>query len=250
MVTTLACVVLVTAVALGAFAVGKHTRSAGRRGQAGGAGKTAPPAIQPLTVVSTSPAAGATNIPSDQVVTVRLSSPVASDSGMPTFTPPVGGTWLKVGPTTISFAATAPFIPTSTETLTIPAGASGLRDTTGAVLAAPVSTSFTITQASTERLQQLLAQLGYLPLSYTPAAPIASPIEAATAQSGTFSWRWAGAPESLISLWTEGSENVITKGAVMNFENQHGLVVDGLAGHQVWTKLLADVSGATVDTNP
>ena len=249
-VITLILIVLVAAVAIGAFVIGKHTRPGGRGTQAGGAGTTAPPAVKALTVVSTSPAAGATNIPSDQVVTVRLSSPVAGDSGMPTLTPPVGGTWQKVGPTTLSFAATAPFIPTTTETLTIPAGAAGLRGTDGSLLAAPVSTSFTITQASTERLQQLLAQLGYLPLSYTPAAPLASPIEAVTAQSGTFSWRWGGIPDSLASLWTEGSENVITKGAVMNFENQHGLTVDGLVGTRVWTALLSDVATGRANANP
>jgi peptidoglycan hydrolase-like protein with peptidoglycan-binding domain len=249
-VIALILIVLVAAVALGAFAIGKHTRPGGRVAQAGGAGTTAPPAVRALTVVSTSPAAGTTNIPSDQVVTVRLSSPIASDSGMPTLTPPVGGTWLKVGPTTLSFAATAPFIPTTTETLTIPAGASGLRGTTGGLLATPVSASFTITQASTERLQQLLAQLGYLPLSYTPAAPLASPIEAVTAQAGAFSWRWAGVPDSLASQWTEGSENVITKGAVMNFENQHGLTVDGLVGRRVWTALLSDVATGRANANP
>ncbi|HEY7916862.1 MAG TPA: L,D-transpeptidase family protein [Acidimicrobiales bacterium] len=243
-------VVLVAAVALGAFAIGKHTRAGAPVAKVGGAATTAPPAVKALTVVSTSPAAGATNIPSDQVVTVRLSSPVASGSGMPTLTPPVGGTWLKVGPTTLSFAATAPFIPTTTETLTVPAGASGLRGTSGAQLATPVSASFTITQASTERLQQLLAQLGYLPLSFTPAAPLASPIEAVTAQTGTFSWRWAGVPDSLASQWTEGSENVITKGAVMNFENQHGLTVDGLVGRRVWTALLSDVATGRANANP
>ena len=249
-VVALALIVLVVAVALGAFAIGKHTRLGGRGAQVGGAGTTAPPAVKALTVVSTSPAAGATNVSSDQVVTVRLSSPIAGDSGMPALTPPVGGTWLKVSPTTLSFAATAPFIPTTTETLTIPAGALGLRGTTGALLAAPVSASFTITQASTERLQQLLAQLAYLPLSFTPAAPLASPIEAMTAQAGTFSWRWAGTPDSLSSQWTEGSENVITKGAVMNFENQHGLTVDGLVGTRVWTVLLSDVATGRANANP
>ena len=63
-------------------------------------------------------------------------------------------------------------------------------------------------------------------------AVLASPIEAATAQTGTFAWRWPGTPPDLISLWTEGAENVITKGAVMSFESQHGLTADGLAGRR------------------
>jgi lipoprotein-anchoring transpeptidase ErfK/SrfK len=51
-------------------------------------------------------------------------------------------------------------------------------------------------------------------------------------------------------LWTEGSENVITKGAVMNFENQHGLTVDGLAGKRVWTAMLADSTAGRNNANP
>ena len=57
-VITVGLVVLVAAVALGAFAIGKHARPGGPVAQAGGAGTTAPPAVKALTVVSTSPAAG------------------------------------------------------------------------------------------------------------------------------------------------------------------------------------------------
>ena len=113
-----------------------------------------------------------------------------------------------------------------------------------------MTVTFSVAQASTERLQQLLAQLNYLPLSFSPAGGLASPIEAATAQTGTFAWRWPGTPTDLTSLWTEGSENVITKGAVMSFENQHGLTADGLAGRRVWSALLADLASGRVNAEP
>ncbi len=70
------------------------------------------------------------------------------------------------------------------------------------------------------------------------------------AQPGTFAWRWPNQPMSLTTLWSEGYENVITKGAVMNFENQNGLIVDGLAGTQVWSALLADIGGGKMDADP
>lgn len=239
--------VAVIAVAVGAFVVGRHSQTtATSTADGGGAAATIPA----LTVRSTTPATGSSDVPSNQVVTVVLSSPVAVDSGMPTFTPPVSGTWEKVGRATLSFAADAPFIPTTTETLNIPDGTAGPRSTTGSVLTTPVTVTFTIAQSSTERLQQLLAQLDYLPLSFTPSAPLASPADAVTAQAGTFAWRWPNLPPSLTSLWTEGSENVITKGAVMDFENQHGLAVDGLAGEEVWSELLSDVASATTNTQP
>jgi peptidoglycan hydrolase-like protein with peptidoglycan-binding domain len=242
-------VIVLAAVGVGAYAVGRHRGPTGspahvRRGPAGATGATA------LTVVSTVPVSGATNVPSDQVVTVRLSSPVLGTSGMPAFDPPIGGSWTKVGTTSLSFVAASPFIPTSTETLVIPAGAPGPHGTGGQMLGAPVTITFTVAQASTERLQQLLGQLDYLPLSFTPTAPVTSPNELATAQSGTFAWRWPDLPASLTSLWTEGYENVVTKGALMSFQNQNGLTVDGLAGTRVWTALLADIGSGKVDVDP
>jgi peptidoglycan hydrolase-like protein with peptidoglycan-binding domain len=243
-------VVLVVAVAAAAFVVGRHAHGTGQAPQAQAGGTTATTAVKALSVVSTVPATGATNVPSDQVVTVHLSSPVSSASGMPTFNPPVSGSWMKIGPTVLSFAATSPFIPTTTETLVIPAGSAGPRSVGGQALAAPATITFTVAQASTERLQQLLAQLNYLPLTFTPTGHLSSPNEAMTAQAGTFAWRWPGSPSSLTSLWSEGSENVVTKGAVMNFENQSGLTVDGLAGRQVWSALLSDIGTGKVNANP
>ena len=155
-----------------------------------------------LNVVSSVPANGATDVPSNQVVTLHLSAPVTASSAMPTFDPPVTGSWLPVGRDSLSFAATAPFIPTTSESLVIPAGPSGLRSVNGGHMTATTTITFVVAQASTERLQQLLAQLDYLPLSFTPSGSLSSPAGAITAQAGTFAWRWPGVPSSLTSLWT------------------------------------------------
>jgi peptidoglycan hydrolase-like protein with peptidoglycan-binding domain len=175
---------------------------------------------------------------------------VNSASGMPTFDPPVSGTWTRSGPKSLSFEASAPFIPTSTETLVIPAGAAGPHSSSGLDLSAPVTITFSVAQASTERLQQMLALLDYLPLSFSPTGTASAPRDAVTAQPGAFAWKWPSLPSSLTSLWQEGYENVITKGAVMNFENQNGLTVDGLAGAQVWSALLADVAANKMNADP
>lgn len=243
-------VVVLAAVAAGAYVVGRHSHAARRPAHVRSGGPTGASAGKALTIVSTVPASGATNVPSDQVVTVRLSLPVAGPLGMPTFDPPVSGSWTKVGTTSLSFVAASPFIPTSTEKLVIVSGASGPRGTGGQMLDAPVTITFSVAQASTERLQQLLGQLNYLPLSFTPTAPVKSPNEMTTAQTGTFAWRWPDAPASLTSLWTEGYESVITKGALMTFQNQNGLTVDGLAGTRVWAALLSDIGSAKVNADP
>lgn len=228
-------------------------QNSGSNHAAGGTGTTTSTSGAPakaLSVVSTTPTPGAANVPPDIAITVQLSAPLSAATPMPTLSPAVAGTWKKVGNTTLSFAAAAPLIPSTSETLTVPGGATGVRDQAGSTLATPVTVSFTVAQGSTTRLQQLLAQLNYLPVSFTPSAPLTSPAEAANPQAGSFAWRWTTLPASLTSLWTQGQQDIITKGAVMAFQNQNGLSVDGVAGAQVWTTLLADVTAAKVDTNP
>jgi hypothetical protein len=102
-----------------------------------------------------------------------------------------------------------------------------------------------VVAGSTLRLQQLLASLGYLPLRWGPAGdPASSPrAELAAAVSppaGHFVWRYPHTPPSLRALWRAGRPNEITQGAIMAFENSHGLSVDGLAGAKLWRALLAD----------
>ncbi len=243
--------VVVVAVGAGAFALGRHNGAGGHGGAASGGSPAVGHTVvaKPLSVVSTVPATGAADVPSDQAVTIQFSEPVADDRAMPSFDPPVSGDWIKEGSSALTFSPTAPFIPTATETLVIPAGGAGPHALSGTTLAQPVSLTFTVAQASTERLQQVLAQLDYLPLTFTPAGTLSSGNQAATAQPGSFGWRWPSLPSSLTSLWTEGSENVITKAAVMTFENQNGLAVDGVAGREVWTALLADVASGKTDTS-
>ncbi len=45
-------------------------------------------------------------------------------------------------------------------------------------------------------------------------------------------------------MWQAGTSGVMTRGAVMAFENDHGIAPDGVAGPAVWKALLsAAVSG-------
>jgi hypothetical protein len=94
--------------------------------------------------------------------------------------------------------------------------------------------SFTTAGYSTLRLQELLAQLGYLPMSWAPAAGAAILDESPAAQlaaayqppPGTFTWRH-GYPRSLYSFWREGSANRLDQGAITGFEADHGMTTDG-----------------------
>jgi lipoprotein-anchoring transpeptidase ErfK/SrfK len=96
------------------------------------------------------------------------------------------------------------------------------------------------------RVQQILAQLGYLPLRWRPkgAAPAASQAAQVAAAvkppAGTFTWRYGNVPDSLRSLWRPGDWNVVTRGAIMAYQSDHGLLTDGYAGRDLWKSLLAD----------
>ncbi|MBX6352056.1 MAG: murein L,D-transpeptidase [Thermoflavifilum sp.] len=77
-------------------------------------------------------------------------------------------------------------------------------------------------------LQQSLAALGYLPVQWVREGA-----------SGTWVWRWpvSTVPESLRTLWTPGTYNVLTQAAVMAFQAVNGLAVDGVAGPQTQAAL-------------
>jgi peptidoglycan hydrolase-like protein with peptidoglycan-binding domain len=200
----------------------------------------------PMRVISVTPSTGSTLIPSDATVAVHFSLPLGLHPPTPTLNPAVPGSWEVSTPDTFTFVASAPLVPSTIETVTVPAGVVA---SNGKTLAQPVVSTFTVAAGSTLRLQQLLAQLGYLPLTFIPAGPLAAPQEAANAQEGSFTWR-NSEPATLTSLWSVGTPNQITKGAVMAFESDHGIKTDGSAGPAVWQQLLADASAGTVNPGP
>ena len=207
---------------------------------------SAPPPV--LSVLSTAPTGA--NVDSGAVISVQFSTDLAPGSPLPTLSPAVAGQWAVLSPTLLQYEATAPLVPGAQETITVPDGAHGIVGSRGQHLAAPFTASFTVAPGSTLRLQQMLAELGYLPLNFTAASPLTSPTQEGDPQVGTFTWRWADQPVSLTSLWTPGTYNVITKGAVMNFESQHNLKVDGIAGPAVWTAVLTAVENGQGDALP
>ena len=210
----------------------------------------APQPVAPFNVIATTPSASAKLVPSATTITVSFSAPIAQNSARPTLAPPVPGTWSLVSATELEFVASAPLVPGATESVLIPGGPSGMVSDHGQYLSASTTVPFSVATGSILRLQQLLAELGYLPLTFTSIAPMTSLTQAADVQQGTFGWRWPDQPASLASLWTPGQMNVITKGAIMDFEDQHNLKTDGQPGPAVWTDLLADASTGHPDANP
>jgi len=203
-----------------------------------------------LQLASTSPPPGATAVPTDAVVSLVFTTALATASPMPTLTPAVAGTWVHSAPNTLEFQASGPLPPGVAVSVSIPGGRDGVRGANGQVLTQSTTTQFTVAQMTTLRTQQLLATLGYLPVTFTPATgATVAPDEMANPQVGTFAWRWSTFPGTFLSLWSPGVPNVVTEGAVMAFESQHNLATDGVAGPKVWGELLAAAQSNQVDSD-
>jgi hypothetical protein len=160
------------------------------------------------------PGPGARGVDGAQPIRLGLSGVPAAGSPLPRLSPPVAGTWNRDGASLV-FTPAAGFPERTRVSVAYPAGHP--RDGMAAWTA-----SFRTGTYSTLRLQQLLAQLGYLPLSWTPGAGGTVMPGNAQAQlsaayeppAGRFGWI-SGYPAALSGFWRAGSANLIDTGAIM-----------------------------------
>jgi len=181
----------------------------------------------------------------DRAITLTFSRPVQTIFGtrLPTLTPPVPGRWHLLDTHTLTFRPGGLGYPLSSHL------AVHLPERVGLAQAAGSGNSGTlewdVRHGTVLRLEQLLAQAGYLPLSWTAADPVTPTAHGeldATVEppAGRFHWRYQNTPHELRALWRTGKWNEIVRGAVMMFEDTHHLEVDGFVGPKVWGALLAD----------
>jgi Bacterial Ig-like domain/L,D-transpeptidase catalytic domain len=197
---------------------------------------------EPVTVVSVSPGNGSTGVNGTSPITVTYSERLTKHTPLPTLSPSIAGSW-QVSGDKATFTPQVGFTEGTHVTVNVPAPG-------GTTTTAATSFSFTTGQYSILRLDQLLAQLGYIPVTWTPTDASGDiPATDASAQlaaaydppSGTFSFH-SGYPSALTSQWTVGTNNEIIDGAVRTFEFDHGLNMDGDAGPHVWRHLFTAVA--------
>ncbi len=214
--------------------------------------------VGPLRLVSASPASGATGVNGAGDITITFSAPVATTSPLPTITPSVTGSWQGAGTDTLQFVPATGFDPSTQVTVQVPGGTQGVRSEQGSLLGSTKQLSFQTGTYQTARLDQLLAQLGYLPLTWTPVqgASVPAATDAAGQVAAAYSpppglWTWqSGYPSELQNFWDGGSASgLIVQGAVMAFEANEGLTMDGVAGPEVWTALLKAVAAGQNNPN-
>jgi hypothetical protein len=199
------------------------------------------------TVAIVSPKPGISRA-SAQPIRLTFSRPVteAVGHGHPTLDPATPGKWTRPDSHTLLFTPAGygtgfgqPLHVRLAKDVQVPSGDGGGLQRTREI-------SYTSQPGSTLRLQQLLAEQGYLPVDWRPdgspvaKTPAAQAAAATAAPKGEFSWRWDSTPKELKAQWKPSTVDVITKGAIMMFQDEHHLAVDGVAGPAVWKAVLDD----------
>jgi hypothetical protein len=225
-----------------------------------------------VPIAAADPVPGSAGAGLDSPVTLTFDEPVARALGTarPRISPATAGTWTEPNADTLVFTphglgfgpGTAVRVSFDHPVTVVGGSAAG-----SVVTAASEPYRFSVTQASVLRLQQILAQLHYLPLNFTPAPGVRSPTtlagEVATLGSplkGSFSWRWPSTPASLQAQWQPGSPTVMVKGALMAFQaatnssSYNGYTADDETVSQLadgsWQALLSAAAANQVDPDP
>jgi lipoprotein-anchoring transpeptidase ErfK/SrfK len=168
-------------------------------------------------------------------IRVVFSSP-PSPSALPRISPSIAGAWQRDGKA-IVFTPQAGFAPGTQVTVTVSQAVVGHRRVYKA--------AFTTAAYSNLRLQQLLAQLGYLPMSWaaglggtiTPDDQAGQIAAAYSPPAGSFVWQ-SGYPSALQAFWQAGKPNLLEKGAITGFEGAHHMPTNGVASPAVWAAVL------------
>ena len=255
-----ATVVLAAGVMFVAFASpGSHASLVSSEGPANGI-KPLQPAVA-LQMVSMTPAAGAKGVNGTRPIRVQFSVPLAPTSPMPTLSPSIAGHWAVQGNAAV-FTPAVGWSQKTKVTVKVPGGLAGMVSAEGATagdggtLGSNLSRSFTTGSFSTMRLQELMAQLGYLPMTFKATSGPAIGATGARAQlaaayhapAGTFTWQ-SGWPWALRSQWKPGKANILQVGAVRAFESVHKMTMDGIAGKALWSRLFTAVAKGQKNPN-
>jgi hypothetical protein len=205
-----------------------------------------PPGATAAAVVSPAPGS---HIQPETPIALTFSESVqkALGSARPVISPATPGAWQTSGTHTLVFHPSGyGYGLGSTVTMAVP---NGVRLVGGEQGASAATATWTVAEGSTLRLQQLLAQLGYLPLRFTetgdhvPPTPQAQEAAALNPPAGHFTWRYGDVPSVLRGFWQPGASGVMTRGAVMAFENEHEITnegaVTGSVNGSIWRALIA-----------
>jgi peptidoglycan hydrolase-like protein with peptidoglycan-binding domain len=180
-------------------------------------------------------------------ITLTFSKPISKALGnaKPALTPATPGTWETINSHTIRFHPSGYGYGLAAHvSVGLP---HDVRLVGGQQSGSATIGQWTVPPGSTVRLQELLSFTGYLPFKVNYAGKgvllnaVAQEAAAIDPPKATLDWKYSNVPDGLRSQWQPGASGVITRGAVMAFENDHGMTADGVAGPAVWKALIDDV---------
>ncbi|MGC8488622.1 MAG: L,D-transpeptidase [Clostridia bacterium] len=185
--------------------------------------------------------------PAPSGLTVHWSQPLLKSARAAwRVSPPLAGRWVHVSSRVWTFRPSGlGWAPDTRATLTIPGGSRGPQTLAHAYLRHTLEVSWTTPPGRTLRLQQWLAELGYLPVIWTPASgspPMLSWASAYQPPTGHFTWRYPAVPGPLRQLWQPGQWTVMVQGAMMHFEHHAGLAQTTDPTAAVWEALRTAVA--------
>jgi peptidoglycan hydrolase-like protein with peptidoglycan-binding domain len=198
-------------------------------------------------LLSITPKNGSQSVATNAPVDVKFTDPVAVGTPKPKISPAVAGTWSKPTPSTLRFIPKAPWPLATAISVTVTPGTRGTHSVYKQTLAEGASTSFATAGMSTLRVQQLLAELNYLPVRFIAHGATRPANAMAMAQPGTFHWKWGSAQNILSSQWAASSTNEVTTAALMDFQRQHNLDTVGTAGPLTEAALIKDAIAHKLD---
>jgi peptidoglycan hydrolase-like protein with peptidoglycan-binding domain len=208
----------------------------------------------PVALVS--PAPGGKLDPGEQI-RLTFAEPVSQALGKskPKLTPSISGHWKQTNDHTLLFtpSGTGAALGTSVK-LSFGGKALTAASPTGRSAHSTHSTAWSVPEANPLRIVQLLGDLGYLPVKFDgPSVGKSARAQASAAAdppAGKWDWRFNNTPKELKAQWAPETDNVVVRGAIMKFEDTHGMTPDGLIGPDLWKALTtAEVKGQGLKTS-
>ena len=154
--------------------------------------------------------------------------------------PALATTWQQISPRSVQAVVTGSIKPATQYTILLPTHMTCSPTCSFTSVRPRVATAAT----STTWEEQLLAELNYLPVSFSASSPQSDSTQPA---NGTFTWKYPDLPQTLQSQWIVGANGAILRGALMNFQSVNNLPTTGVADSTTWSALIADVTAKKVD---
>ena len=197
--------------------------------------------VQTGTFVTATSEVSTTLVPSMPLLRLHFNH-VVSVAMLPSLhvSPALATKWEQIGARSVQAVPVAAATPSVSYAISLPTGYKCLA-TCRVVAEHLVTTSVNV---NTTWEEQLLAQLNYLPVSFTPLAVSSQPSKQVP---GYFSWRFPLLPADFIAQWHPGVPSTILTGALMNFQEVHGLPTTGVVNPATWNTLVKAATARQVN---